>query len=81
MCISQNMDHISMHRQNVIKIHSLFLKIEILTSIKGHNSVEKFRKFYLHFVSVNAFTKFYQNPSTGPQDIEHKQNFNINQGP
>ena len=37
-----------MHRQTFIKIHSLFLKIsrkiEILTSIKGHNSVEKFRK-------------------------------------
>ena len=37
-----------MHIQNDIKIHSFFLKelrkIEILTSIKGHNSVEKFRK-------------------------------------
>ena len=45
MCISYNMDHYkSMHKQNFIKIHSLFLKIEILTSIKGHNSVEKFRK-------------------------------------
>ena len=33
-----------MHKQNVIKIHSLFLKIEILTSIKGYNlkSSEKF---------------------------------------
>ena len=33
-----------MHKQNFIKIHSLFLKIEILTSIKGHNSAEKLRK-------------------------------------
>ena len=24
---------------------------------------------YLHFVSINAFTKFYQNPSIGPQDM------------
>ena len=119
-----------MHKQNFIKIHSLFLKIEILTSIKDHNPVEKFRKIscashntalqnfikihqfvleilngnkiltsikghnsveklrkiicncpYLHFVNINAFTKFYQNPSIGPQDIEHKWNFNINQGP
>ena len=36
---------------------------------------------YIHFDNINAFTKFYQNPSIGPQDIEHKQNFNINQGP
>ena len=34
-----------MHKQNFIKIHSLFLKSEILTSIKGHNSVESSGKF------------------------------------
>ena len=62
MCISHNMDHISMHKQNFIKIHSLFLKIEILTPIKGHNSVEKFRK--ISCASHNtAYTKFHQNPS------------------
>ena len=37
-----------MHKQNFIKIHSLFVNIvrktEILTSIKDHNSVEKFGK-------------------------------------
>ena len=53
---------------------------KILTSIKGHNSVEKEQKIicncpYLHFVNINACTKFYQNPSIGPQDIEHRQNF------
>ena len=84
MCISKNMDHISMHKQNVIKIHSLFLKIlrkiEILTSIKGHNSVEKFGK--ISCVSHNtAYTKFHQNPSICSQDIKWKQNSDINQGP
>ena len=73
-----------MHKQNFIKIHTLFLKIlrkiEILTSIKGHNSVEKFGK--ISCVSHNtAYTKFHQNPSIGAQDIEHKRNFDINQGP
>ena len=80
MCISHNMDHISIHKQNFIKIHSLFLKIEILTSIKGHNSVEKFRK--ISCASHNtAYTKFHQNPSICYQDIKWKQNSDINQGP
>ena len=79
-----------LHTQNFIKIHQFVLKIlngnKILTSIKGHNSVEKQRKIicncpYLHFVNINAFIKFYQNPAIGLQDIEHKRNFNINQGP
>ena len=47
-----------------------------MTSIKGHNSFEKLQKIicncpYLYFVSINALTKFYQNPSIGSQDIEH----------
>ena len=58
MCISHNMDHIY---QCINIIHSLFLKIlrktEILTSIKGHNSVEKLGK--ISCVSHNmAYTKF-----------------------
>ena len=33
------------------------------------------------FVNINVFTIFYKNPSIGPQDIEHKRNFDIyNQG-
>ena len=72
-----------MHKQNLIKIYSLFLKIlrkiEILTSNKCHNSVEKFGK--ISCVSHNtAYTKFYQNPSIC-QDIKWKQNSDINQGP
>ena len=80
MCFSHNMDHIYMHKQNFIKIHSLFLKIEILTPTKGHNSVEKFRK--ISCASHNtAYTKFHQNPSICSQDIIWKQNSDINQGP
>ena len=52
----------SMHKQNFVKIHSLFLKTqrktEILTSIKGHDSVEKFGK-----ISCVGHTKFHQNLS------------------
>ena len=86
---------IILHAQNFInlKIHQFVLKIlngnKILTSIEGHNSVEKITKKlfvivltpYLHFVNINAFTKFYQNPSIGSQDIEHKRNYGSNQGP
>ena len=72
-----------MHKQNFIKIHSLFLKIlnkiEFLISIKDHNSVEKFGK--ISCVSHNnAYTKFHQNPSICFQDIKWKYNSDINQG-
>ena len=61
-----------MHTQNFIKIRSLFLKIEILTSIKAHNSVEKFRE--ISRASHNtAYTKFYQNPSICSQAIKWKK--------
>ena len=81
---SQHGSYISMHKHNFIKIHSLFLKIlrkiEILTAIKGHNSVEKLGK--ISYVShYTAYTKFHQNPSICSQDIKRKQNFDINQGP
>ena len=69
-----------MHKQNFIKIHSLLLKIKILTSIKGHNSIEKFRK--ISCASHNtAYTKFHQNISICSKDIKWKQNSDINQGP
>ena len=50
MVVKEIERNISMHKQNFIKIHSLFLKIlrkiEILTSVKRHiyYSVEKFGK-------------------------------------
>ena len=76
-----------LHTQNFIKIHQFVLKIlngnKIMTSIKGHHSVEKiiYNGSYLHLVNINEFTKFYQNPSISPHDIEHKQNLDINKGP
>ena len=62
----------------------LFLLLHMFWHKKYSNSIEKQQKIicncpYLHFVNINAFTKFYQNPSIGPQDIEHNRNFNINQ--
>ena len=68
-----------MHKQNFIKIHSLFLKIEILTSIKGHNSVEKFRKIYV-LVAILHTQNFIKIHQFVPQDIKWKQNSDINQG-
>ena len=79
-----------MHLQNFIKIHLLVHKIvcinKILTSIKGHSSVENERKILfnhpdLHLVNINAYTKFDQNPQINSQDIEHKQNSEVDQGP
>ena len=35
----------------------------------------------LHLVNMNAYTKFDRNPQMNLQDIEHKQNSDIDQGP
>ena len=79
-----------MHLQNYIKIHQLIHKKlsinEISTSIKAHNSVENERKIFfnhpnLHLVNTNAYTKLGRNPQINSQDIEHKQNSDVDQGP
>ena len=79
-----------MHLQNFIKIHKLVHKLlsinKILTSIKGRNCVENEQKILfnhpnLHLVNINAYTKFDQNPQIHSQDIEHKQNSDVDQGP
>ena len=59
---------------------------EILTSIKGRNSVNILRKKMgnnpkLDLVYVDVHTKFGQILSICSQDIERKQNSDINQGP
>ena len=59
---------------------------EILTSIKGHNSVKILRKIKgnnpkLDFVNVDVHTKFGQILSIHSQDIERKRNSDFNQGP
>ena len=50
-------------------VHKIFSINKISTSIEGHNSFE------------NAYTKFDQNPQINSQDIDHKQNSDIDQGP
>ena len=60
--------------------------MKILTSIKGHNSVENEQKILsnhpnLHLVNINAYTKFDRNPRINSQDTEHKQNSEVDQGP
>ena len=75
-----------MHLQNFIKIHQLVHKILSINEIKGHNSVENARNILfnhpnLHLVNINAYTKFDRNPQINSQDIEHKQNYDVNQGP
>ena len=79
-----------MQLQNIIKIHQLAHKMlsinDISTSIKSHNSVENERKILfnhsnLHLVNINAYTKFARNPQINSQDIEQKQNSDVDQWP
>ena len=58
---------------------------EILTSIKGHNSVTKLREKTgnnpnLDLVNINAYTKFGKIVCICSQDIERKRESDINQG-
>ena len=66
----------------VLKILS---KNQILTSIKGRNSVANLRKTTIYntkvdIVDENVFTKFGLNRSIRFQDIEQKLNSDVNQG-
>ena len=76
--------------QNLVRFCQLVLKIlsgnEILTSIKGRKSVKILRKMMgknpkLDLVDVDVHTKFGQILSSHSQDIEQKQNSDVNQGP
>ena len=65
-------------------VHKTLSINEISTSIKGHNFVENeilFNYPNLHLVNINAYIKFDWNPQINSQDIEHKQNYDIDQGP
>ena len=68
--------------QNLAKFNPVVLKIlsrnEILTSIKGHNSIINLRKLTrnnhnLDLVNINGYAKFGQIPSICSQDIERNQ--------
>ena len=76
--------------QNLVGFCEFVLKIlsgnEILTSIKGRNSVKILRKMMgnnpkLDLVNVDVHTKFGRILSIRSQDIERKQNSDVNQGP
>ena len=69
--------------QFVFKILS---KNQILTSIKGRNSVANLQKKKIYNTNVdlvndNVFTKFGLILSISSQDIEQKPNSDVNQGP
>ena len=76
--------------QNLIIFCPFFLKIlsknQILTSIKGHNSVANLRKTKIYNTNLdlltdNVYIKFRLNLSIRSQDIEQKPNSDIHQGP
>ena len=76
--------------QNLVRFCQAILKIlsgnEILMSIKGRNSVKILRKMTgnnpkLDLFNVDVHTKFGQILSICSQDIERKQNSDVNQGP
>ena len=76
--------------QNLVGFCQFVLKIlsrnEILTSIKGLNSVKILRKMTgnnpkLDLVNVDEHTNFGWILSIRSQDIERKRNSDVNQGP
>ena len=76
--------------QNLVGFCQFVLKIlsrnEILTSIKGHNSVKLLQKMKgnnpkLDLVNDDVLTKFGRILSIRSQDIERKRNSDVNQGP
>ena len=76
--------------QNLVSFCQFVLKIlsknQILTSIKGSNSVANLRKTKIFntnidIVNDNVYTKFGFNLFIFSQDIEQKPNSDINQGP
>ena len=79
-----------MCRQNLVSICLFFLEIlnknQILTSIKGRNSVANLRKTMIYNTNVDlvndyVYAKFGLNRSICFQDIEQKLNSDVNQGP
>ena len=75
--------------QNLVSICLFVLKIfsknQILTSIKGRNSVANLRKTVIYIsnldlVNDNVYAKFGPDRSIRFQDFEQKQNSHVNQG-
>ena len=79
-----------MNIQNLVLFCQFILKIlsknQILTSIKGRNSVANLRKTKIYnnnvdLVNDNVYTKFCHNLLIRSQYIEQKPNSDVNQGP
>ena len=79
-----------MNIQNLVLFCQFILKIlsknQILTSIKGRNSVAILRKAKIYNTNVdlvndNVYIKFGLNLFIRSQDIEQKPNSDVNQGP
>ena len=67
-------------------VFKILSKNQILTSVKGRNSVANLRKTNIYNTNVdlvndNVFTKFGLILSIRSQDIEQKPNSDVNQGP
>ena len=73
--------------QNLVLFCQLVLKKkQILTSIKGRNSVANLRKTKIYNTNVdlvndNVYIKFSLNLAIHSQDIEQNPNSDVNQGP
>ena len=79
-----------MHIKSLVRYCQFVLKVlggnEILTSIKGNNSVKSLQKMTgnnpkLDLVNVDVHTNFGQIPAIRSRDIERKRNSDVNQGP
>ena len=93
MCNNPNLELVSSNAHpNLVKLNQFVLNIlsgndfQIPTSIKGHNSVINLWNLTrnnpnLDLVNTNAYANFGQLPFICVQDIERKQNSDINQGP
>ena len=72
--------------QNLVLFCQLVIKKnQILTSVKGRNSVANLRKTKIYNTNVElvnnkVYSKFGLNLSIRSQDIEQKQNSDVNQG-
>ena len=82
--------NLSIRSQDIEPICLFVLKIlsknQILTSIKGRNSVANLRKTMIYITDADLvndylYTKFGLNLSICFQDIEQKLNSDVNQGP
>ena len=82
--------NVDARKKRLVRFCQFILKIlsgnEILTSIKGRNSLKIYRKITgnnpkLDIVNVDVHTKFGLILSICSQDIERKRNSDVNQGP